>query len=86
LWPGLWHKTISKSRPVLRGQVKKTQILCNVRVYRDLAEFQYHIRGNEVFFRPLDGWWPEALRKAGDFKALTAKAVADSHTQLPAPA
>jgi len=47
-------------------------------IYADLAEYQYDIRGNEVFFRPLDGWWPEALRKAAEFRRLTAKALASS--------
>ena len=40
------------------------------------AEFQYDIRDNTVLLRPLDGWWPEALKQAAEFKRLTAKEVA----------
>jgi hypothetical protein len=53
-------------------------VIADIRVHRDLAEFQYDICGNAVFLRPLDGWWPESLRKASEFKALTLKAVARS--------
>ena len=35
-------------------------VIADIGLHRDLAEFQYDIRGNEVFFRPLDGWWPES--------------------------
>ena len=52
--------------------------IADIRTYRDLVEFQYDIRGNEVYIRQLDGWWPEALRKAAEFRLLTAKAVASS--------
>ena len=47
--------------------------ITDIRIHRDLAEFEYDIRGNEVFFRRLDGWWPEALKQAGEFRRLTAK-------------
>ena len=38
--------------------------------YRDLTEYEYDIRGTAVFFIPLDGWWPEALKQAAEFKLL----------------
>ena len=50
--------------------------IADLRTYRDLVEFEYDIRGDSVLFRPLDGWWPESLRNPGEFKRLTAKAVA----------
>jgi len=49
--------------------------IADIGLHRDLVEFQYDIRGSAVFFRKLDGWWPESLRKAAEFKRLTRKAV-----------
>jgi len=51
-------------------------VIADLRTYRDLVEFEYDIRNKTVFFRPLDGWWPESLRKAAGFKHLTSKEVA----------
>ena len=50
-------------------------VIADIRTHRDLAEFQYDIHDNAVFFRKLDGWWPEALRNAAEFKRLTPKEV-----------
>jgi len=47
--------------------------IADIGLHRDLAEFQYDIRGNTVFFRKLDGWWPEALRNAEEFRLLGEK-------------
>jgi hypothetical protein len=44
--------------------------------YADLAEYHYDISEKEVFFRPIDGWWPEALKLADEFRLLTSEAVA----------
>jgi hypothetical protein len=52
--------------------------IASLGVHRDLAEFQYDIRGKEAFFRPLDGWWPETLKQAGEFRLLKANGVAGS--------
>jgi hypothetical protein len=52
--------------------------IADIGIHRDLAEFEYYIRGEAVFFRPLDGWWPESLRKVGEFRLLTAKEVGSS--------
>jgi len=51
--------------------------IADIRLHRDLVEFQYDIRHNAVYFRRLDGWWPEALNQAAGFKRLTEKEVAD---------
>lgn len=39
--------------------------------YADLAEYHYDISGKEVFFRPIDGCWPESLKQAAEFKSLS---------------
>jgi hypothetical protein len=72
----------------IKAGKRRAKVICadgfeitDIGIHRDLAEFQYDIRGNAVFFRPLDGWWPEALRKAAGFKRLTPKAVASSRTK-----
>jgi len=58
-------------------------VIADIGLHRDLAEFQYDIRGNEVFFRPLDGWWPESLRKAAEFRLLTAMGSCRSRAGIP---
>ena len=47
--------------------------IADIGLHRDLAEFQYDIRGKTVFFRPLDGWWPESLRKVLPNSSSSAK-------------
>jgi hypothetical protein len=39
--------------------------------YGDWAEYQYDIRGQEVYFRPLSGIYPKSIINAGPFKQLT---------------
>jgi hypothetical protein len=60
-------------------------VIAHITTYRDLAEFQYDIRGNEVLFGPLDGWWPESLKQAGEFRRLGLKEVGSSRAELPVP-
>ena len=55
--------------------------IVDIRTYRDLAGFQYDIRSEAVFFRPLDGWWPESVKHAAEFRRLTAKAVGSSRAE-----
>jgi hypothetical protein len=57
--------------------------IADIGLHRDLAEFQYDIRGNDVLFRRLDGWWPESLRKAEEFRLLAEKEVAAKHSGKP---
>ncbi|MBP1752984.1 MAG: hypothetical protein H6Q57_1820 [Geobacteraceae bacterium] len=52
--------------------------IADIGLHRDLAEFQYDIRGSQVFFRKLDGWWPEALKQAVEFRLLAEKEGASS--------
>jgi hypothetical protein len=42
--------------------------------YGDFAEYQYDIRGKEIYFRPLSGSWPESIEHASEFKLLTEAA------------
>ena len=60
-------------------------VIADLRTYRDLVEFQYDIRGSEVYVRWLDGWWPESLKQAAGFRRLTAKEVANRRAELPVP-
>ena len=55
-----------------RGNIISTDdfVIADIGLHRDLAEFQYDIRHNAVYFRRLDGWWPESLRNAGEFRRL----------------
>jgi hypothetical protein len=49
--------------------------ICDINHYRDWAEYQYDIRGKDVFFRPLRGQYPESLEKALEFERLTREVV-----------
>ena len=55
--------------------------ITDIMTYRDLTEYEYDIRGNEICVRRLDGWWPEALRKASEFRYLPAKEIANSRAE-----
>jgi hypothetical protein len=45
--------------------------ICNLKDYGDWAEYQYDIRGKEVFFRQLRGQYPESVEIASEFERLT---------------
>ena len=49
--------------------------------YGDLAEYHYAPCGKEVYFRPLDGWWPESLTHAVELKLLSEKDIVDSRAK-----
>ena len=55
--------------------------ISDISKYGDLAEYQYDLSGKEVYFRPLDGWWPDSLKRAAEFKLLSEKDVADSRAE-----
>jgi hypothetical protein len=44
--------------------------------YGDLAEYHYDVCGKEVYFRPLNGWWPDSLKHAAELKLLSEKDIA----------
>jgi len=54
-------------------------VIADIGLHKYLAKFQYDIRGKQVYFRPIDGWWPEALRKAAEFRRLTADGKSESN-------
>ncbi len=49
--------------------------VCDLNHYQDWAEYQYDIRGKEVFLRPLRGQYPESLENALEFERLTREVV-----------
>ena len=49
--------------------------ICDIVNYGDWAEYQYDIRGNEVFFRRLRGQYPGSLEGAPKFERLTREVV-----------
>jgi len=72
----------------IKAGIRRGNVICAdyyeiaaIGLHRDLAEFQYDIRGKEVYLRPLDGWWPEALKQADEFRRLTAKEVASRRAE-----
>ena len=49
--------------------------IADITIYRNWAEYQYDIRGKDIHFRPLTGWWPDSLKEAVGFKLLNEKDV-----------
>lgn len=69
----------------IKAGIRRGNVICaddyeiaNIGSYGDWAEYQYDIRGKDVFFRPLNDWWPDSLKHATDFKLLTETDVACS--------
>ena len=50
--------------------------ISDISKYGDLAEYQYDLSGTQVYVRPLDGWWPDSLKHAAEFKLLTETDIA----------
>ena len=46
------------------------QLIISINEYGDLAEHQYDLREDGVYWRPLRGYWPESLDEAGEFRKL----------------
>jgi hypothetical protein len=72
----------------IKAGMRRGNVICaddheidDLRIYGDLAEYQYDISGKEVYIRPLDGWWPESTRNGAEFRLLTAKEVASCRTE-----
>ena len=55
--------------------------IVDIRIYGDWAEYHYDLCEKEVYFRPLDGWWPDSVKHAAELKLLTAKEVAHSRIE-----
>ena len=55
--------------------------IANIGSYGDWAEYQYDLRGKEIHFRRLRGWWPDSLKQAAEFKLLSEKDIAQSREE-----
>ena len=79
-------KTLAKKHRLTQAEIKAGKrrgcVICaedyeigSIDNYGDWAEYQYDIRGQEVYFRALSGFYPESVNKAGQFKLLTKEAA-----------
>jgi hypothetical protein len=72
----------------IKAGVRRGNVICaddyeigNISLYGDWAEYQYDIRGEEVYFRPLADCWPDSLKQAAEFKLLSEKDIAQSREE-----
>ena len=79
-------KTLTKKHRLTQAEVRAGKrrgcVICaedyeigSIDNYGDWAEYQYDIRGQEVYFRPLNGFYPKSVNKASRFKLLTKEAA-----------
>ena len=79
-------KTLAKKHRLTQAEIKAGKrrggVICaedyeigSIDSYGDWAEYQYDIRGQEVYFRTLSGFYPKSINKASRFKLLTKKAA-----------
>ena len=79
-------KNLSKKHRLTHAEIKAGKrrgcVICaedyeigSIDNYGDWAEYQYDIRGQEVYFRPLGGFYPKSVDKASRLKLLTEKAA-----------
>ena len=79
-------KTLAENHRLTKTEIKAGKrrgcVICaedyeigSIDNYGDWAEYQYDIRGQEVYFRPLSGFYPKSIDKAGRFKMLTKEAA-----------
>jgi hypothetical protein len=66
------------SRRQIRTGKRRGFVICaedheigNIENYGDWAEYQYDVRGQKIYFRPLSGFYPKSIENAGPFKRLT---------------
>jgi hypothetical protein len=66
----------------IKAGARRGNVICaddyeigNISLYGDWAEYQYDLRGKEIHFRRLRGWWPDSLKQAAPFKFLNEKDV-----------
>ena len=75
-------KTLAKKHRLTQAEIRAGKrrgcVICaedyeigSIDNYGDWAEYQYDIRGQEVYFRPLDGFYSKSVDKASRFKLLT---------------
>jgi hypothetical protein len=74
-------KTLTKKHRLTQAEIKAGKrrgcVICaedyqigSIDSYSDWAEYQYDVRGQEVYFRPLSGFYPKSVNKASRFKLL----------------
>ena len=79
-------KTLAKKHRLTQKEIKAGKrrgcVICaedyeigSIENYGDWAEYQYDIRGQEVYFRPLNGFYPKSLNRTSRFKLLTKEAA-----------
>jgi len=79
-------KTLAKKYRLTQAEIRAGKrrgcVICaedyeigSIENYGDWAEYQYDIRGQKVYFRALNGFYPKSINKASRFKLLTEKAV-----------
>jgi hypothetical protein len=79
-------KNLSKKHRLTHAEIKAGKrrgcVICaedyeigSIDNYGDWAEYQYDIRGQEVYFRPLGGFYPKSVDKASRSKLLTKEAA-----------
>lgn len=73
-------KKHSLSEEETRKEMRRGAIICtddyeigDIKNYGDWAEFEYDIRGTNVYFRPLEGSYPFSVTRAPGFRVLTEK-------------
>jgi hypothetical protein len=75
-------KTLAKKHRLTQAEIRAGKrrgcVICaedyeigSIDSYGDWAEYQYDIRGQEVYFRALSGFYPKSIDNAGRFKQLT---------------
>ena len=76
----------------IKAGARRGNVICaddyeigNISLYGDWAEYQYDLRGKEIHFRPLTGWWPDSLKQAPPFKSLSGKEVATERCKSGSP-
>ena len=45
--------------------------ICSIKNYGDWAKYQYDVRYQEIYFRPLGGFYPKSVENAALFRRLT---------------
>jgi hypothetical protein len=79
-------KALAKKHRLTQKEIKARRrrgcVICaedyeisSIENYGDWAEYQYDIRGQEVYFRPLVGFYPKSVNRVSRFKLLTKEAA-----------
>ena len=79
-------KTLAKKHRLTQAKIREGKrrgcVICaedyeigRIENYGDWAEYQYDIREQKVYFKPLSGFYPKSVDKASRFKLLTKEAA-----------